>query len=192
MKAKLKKLSTVVFFTVLIPIVALAVDTAVALDTESGPLIGLLDGETFKEQDIFEWNETPATSISFLKANLKGGKWSDPLSLTIDWTWTYESVTAYYDDVFLDPPDYGTPYDPLVTTYSFSFPGWDELDVSERIGDWTLTTQWELITSPNPPGGKATIPFTVTPEPISSVLFLIGGTAIALIKHRRTKKSKDN
>lgn len=86
---------------------------------------------------------------------------------------------------------YMTPYNDAGSWYSFeSFIftnnsnnySWNDI---ESIGNWDIALNYERK---NGDIGSLSTQFTMVPEPISSVLFLLGGAGLALRQSRKKKK----
>ncbi|VAX35654.1 hypothetical protein MNBD_UNCLBAC01-1739 [hydrothermal vent metagenome] len=61
-------------------------------------------------------------------------------------------------------------------------------DIVKEVGDWTINASWFNSNTNNSGVGSTT--FTVTPEPVSTILFFVGGVPMAfrLYKRRRLLK----
>lgn len=64
---------------------------------------------------------------------------------------------------------------------------WNDI---KQVGDWTAKVSWSAnVDGEWTSNYSRTANFTVTPEPVSSLLFLIGGISLAGFGYRRRKKN---
>ncbi|MCK5451222.1 MAG: PEP-CTERM sorting domain-containing protein [Candidatus Omnitrophica bacterium] len=116
-----------------------------------------------------------------------------------DSTWMYELTMWYSPDATTLPDYYCTPlFNASATDHWCS--SFDDIDFYssadstiynwsdiEALGEWRIGATFSDGISCTP----STTTFNIiTPEPATSALFLIGGTAIAMIRRRKNKKSK--
>ncbi len=182
---------------VLVPIMVLlsfVMSAHAALNARTEPVAGIYSGShPMTSRSVFDLNETPTIELSFFtdlgtdtfddgdlwdsQGGLGGtGAFS---TLTIDWEWTHiGSGVSYTEITNVSPSNYTYPNDFLWVTNSLS-------DWSNRNdpGLWTVSTSWQLGVWES--GAGTPVSFTVTPEPVSSVLFLLGGTVIAMIRRKQ-------
>ncbi len=121
----------------------------------------------------FGWDEQPFFSLEFDVDDLRTDRslhttilLFDPSGLLRD---TQSRVTSSY------------PTDPLILCFSI-----DNWDLIKEVGTWNVkATYFNSLFKKDGKGGFGctTVPFTVTPDPISSVLFMVGG--IVLLVRRK-------
>ena len=138
------------------------------------------------EKLTFGWDETPAI---YTKWNIDELNASQPLHQT--WVWFNPDnhiVSMSSQDIGLQGLSghlelWNSLSDNWVPSLGTSW------ETEKKAGIWNVNVLWI-----NTGGvlGAQNVQFTVTPEPVSSVLFLVGGTAIALRKvkyHQKTSRS---
>jgi hypothetical protein len=146
--------------------------------SELEPSLGfyMTNGESTESKDTFRWDETPFAFIQFDVDDLNNEK---PLILW--WKWRYENSPW----IFFEWEDtINFPEDKIQVRNSP-----DNWDFEKLAGKWTVQTTWR---NPGSGGGMSKTAFTVTspvvPEPISSLLFVIGGAFLTgkhFIKRKR-------
>jgi len=120
----------------------------------------------------FGWNETPWLYVKLTSAalNVTSSWWLNPslnpLASVIE--------SGARDEFWLTPVD----------QYGNSI--WDSI---KALGTWTINAEAHFATIPMDKNTGSTI-FTVTPEPVSSALFLIGGAALAGSKLYRSNRKR--
>ncbi len=148
---------------------------ATYLEPYLGPYM-TYEGST-TQNDVFDWGEEPFAYIGFDVVDLNTRR---PLELT--WSWYFDTELfiasesqriSHFDEPFLD-----------------IWNSLDDWDNYARVGDWRLVMSWENDVLCDVGGwGSHTFNFTVTPEPVSSVLFLIGGATLAVRVYRKKRKA---
>ncbi|MFH0985867.1 MAG: PEP-CTERM sorting domain-containing protein [Candidatus Omnitrophota bacterium] len=130
------------------------------------------------EKTLFGWDEKPFVYSLFDEVDT-----SRTLNLTRVWKYGTETIATQQESYFDgDGTDYG----------SGSLEIWKGLDnwtgVSgvRKAGDWTVNTEWGYNGSDYTEFAKSS--FTVTPEPVSMVLFGLGAGVLGLAQFRRKKK----
>lgn len=129
--------------------------------------------EPQQKTDEFHMNDYIFSFIEFTIGNLL----ENPLFLT--WKWYRDGALVQTDTYAIDADTYGV----NTTLYL-----WDPLKNNNlAVGKWSVVTTWQ-----NPGGdidtGSQTLNFEVVPEPISSILFLAGGSSLFLIRRRKAKQ----
>lgn len=115
--------------------------------------------------DVFGRNEQPWL---YLKAPE-----SDPADqLRVDWSWWHS-------------PDQGISQSFGTTTDTVAWLTLDAWDSAKRLGGWDVYAAY-FYTGGEKGGGSTN--FTVTPEPVSSVLFLLGGLSLFGFEYKKRKK----
>jgi len=146
----------------------LTVSSSFAVDTF---YLQTADGVDGNVKSTFGWDETPWLHLHFpLNAGF----------VTSSQEWTSPSLQTYYTSTSPQLTQ-----DIWVSLDNSSYGDW--ADVKEG-GIWNTDGTWEGVGSA---GGQHsyTTSFTVTPEPVSSALFLIGGLSLAGVAYKRRKKS---
>ena len=120
------------------------------------------------EKTTFDFNDTPSLYFRFTQE-------TDPNTIFV-LTWTSPS-----NDVFIEDHELGG---------GGVLGGWTSISSwtsSRELGLWTLDGE---ITQEGTPGGNLTesTNFTVVPEPISSILFVTGGTLLTGRRYIKRKK----
>lgn len=121
------------------------------------------DDGSFIKKNNFGWNEQPWLYLLLPKAGLStvNSWWEDPNK-------EYHLVTAvieeYDDEIWLNLANWNT---------------------IKKLGEWNVRASYFYATGEI---GAGSTRFTVTPEPISSVLFLIGGAALVTRRYYRTRR----
>ena len=117
---------------------------------------------------VFGWDEKPFTFFWF-DASQGGDAINPALTLQVTNVWKHEgTIIGTQTDNFAGTPG--------VTTLK-DWIGLDTWSGVRQTGNWTVDSTWGYVNGTNPM--CATSSFTVTPEPFSAALFLIGGLAIA-------------
>ena len=118
----------------------------------------------------FGWDETPFSFIQFDRDDLNI---NHPLELK--WTWHHEAekVAKESAEIFSFPNNPVSIWNSLVD--------WNDV---KQVGDWSVRVAWHNRTQG---GDHETLDFTVTPEPLSAGLFLIGAPLLAAGVVRRKK-----
>lgn len=119
----------------------------------------------------FGWNETPWLYLNLPSAdfNASASFWNDP------------EGESFLVSAFSNDDEYWLSLDN----------GWDSsgapVNWSEvrRMGQWNVYASFLYATGGS---GTGATNFTVTPEPISSILFLIGGAALATRRYYKTRR----
>ncbi len=123
-----------------------------------------MDGGT-TPVDVFDWHEQPWLFVRVPE--------SDPSDqLRVDWSWWHSpdsDITQSFD----------------TTTDTVAWLTLDDWDSAKRAGDWQVNAAY-FYTGGERGGGSTS--FTVTPEPVSSVLFLLGGLSLFGFEYKKRKK----
>jgi len=149
------------------------------LDPSLGPYMTDEESTTAKENQTFGWDETP---FVFLQFDVDDLNTNNSLSLCHiwehesknPWTWEWETITDF----------------PKTNSLNFwgSIDNWDQY---KKVGEWTVFVAWNnpaaLKCDSGGGFGFQKINFTITPEPLSAMLFVIGG-AVLLHNRRRVLK----
>ena len=109
----------------------------------------------------FGWNETPwlYVKLSEIAESITSAWWTDPNGNK------YKIFDAFStDDIWLSPLNWST---------------------IKKLGEWTITAVSHLDSGTV---NQGRLSFTVTPEPVSSLLFILGGGALAGTKLMRSRK----
>jgi hypothetical protein len=133
----------------------------------------MTDYESIEQKTVFGWEEVPYAFIQFDVEDLNTKK-----PLTVWWKWKHENG-KWYTFQWDSTTDF--PHEKLNIWYSPE--EWDEV---KEIGTWTVQATWR---NPGSGGGMMKTDFTVTPEPLSSVLFVTGGTLLVARVLRKKVKS---
>ena len=121
----------------------------------------------------FAWGETPWL---YLRLPAAPGSFGWKSSVTSDWL---------FDDTWQGLSDSNV----NVKSYWLRLSDWDTL---KQVGTWTVDASYEYAKTGQPSVfGYGSTAFTVTavPEPISSALFLLGGTLLAARQYRKKRKN---
>lgn len=118
----------------------------------------------------FQWNETPYlfSTFNFWRA-LEKEVWISP---TLN-TYVFSTLDNYLSK------DLDSSRQEILNT----LPNWNN---RKETGLWTWFAR---ARNGSPNGQTLTGTFTITPEPVSSVLFLLGGAAL-FVRHNRSKRLK--
>ncbi len=146
------------------------------LDPSSGPFMVDAPGST-TPKDTFSLNEKPVVFLEFDRDSLE-----TRLPLLVGWKWIVENdTTASFAAKLIS--DF--PKDSLLIWGQAN--NWDAV---KKVGDWQVETSWLNVGFLDLKGGAGSklINFTVTPEPVSSLLYLAGSAPIAVGLYRRRKK----
>jgi len=111
-------------------------------------------------EDSFDWNEQPWLYLDLPYSGL---------TYTISW-WNPDGTDTYYDNFIL--------------LSGSSDKVWHTLDDwldKRQLGYWNVRADY----SSHYGAGSGETGFTVTPEPVSSALFLIGGVSLAAFRYRK-------
>lgn len=126
-------------------------------------------------QSSFNLAETPYLYYK-LSPNTVGSKvfsfWLSPLS-----------NTSLATEITSIAPDIDAPFDPVSQGW-VSLANWGSIPDSEKIGNWNITG---YLKTGSIYADCVTTSFTVTPEPMSMILYGIGGLPIAATLFRRRK-----
>lgn len=117
-------------------------------------------------KDSFGWNEHP-----WLYLDLPSSAWA----YTVSW-WNPNGTSLFYSDFAVTDG---------VDQVWHTLNNWSAPGGPRQLGLWDIGADYSIA-----PGYRSTgsTGFTVTPEPLSSVLFLIGGISLAAARLRRRKK----
>jgi len=126
------------------------------------------------QQTIFEWDEKPWLHIEL--------PYPDKYNVAVSW-WVSPTGDLYYTSTLNNADFLWISLDSGFDTTSNPV-NW--FDVRE-VGDWTVSASYHYASGAV---GSDSTSFTVTPEPVSSVLFVVGGTVFALKRYRRNKRKK--
>lgn len=172
---KLFYLLLVAFFLVSIHV---AISEAALLPSAGPYMTKDSSTEPSENRDIFKWNEKPFYFVQFLISDI--GK-----KLDLDWTWKYGSDVIWTGTQTIDSFTAG---DTFYNNYK-GLDDWGILKIGRTTEDWSVTALWN---SPGAGGGSQALSFklenenaAVIPEPASSVLFLLGGSMLAIRARRR-------
>ena len=136
--------------------------------TDEGPFV-----ENPQEKNVFGWDEKPYAFIQFAIDNLNK---EYPIEMVWAWysgemwewvSWEYEVITNFPEEGKLNL--------------------WNSLDnweIHKKIGEWIMEVNWW---NGEKREGGISLGFTVTPEPVSSVLFLLGFFSLFGVKNFRGK-----
>ena len=137
------------------------------------PSLGLYMTEenSMSSKSIFGLDEKPFAFLQFHLDDLDLGS-----PLTIRWVWRFEGdrIAKEYEKI----TNFGG--DPLDLWNSL-----DNWDLHKRTGEWSVRAKWRNGIGDEK--GKDLVNFTVTPEPVSSLLFLLGGAGLAVTGYRKRK-----
>ena len=153
------------------------------LDPTQGPYMTLGDPDQTQNSE-FSLSQTPYLFLQFNKSDLGG--W--PILAGSVW------YTLKHDDSEYEIHPVGNLYFADASDYLNIWQGlerWDEFSDAQKIGNWDVSAVWLLANGTK--GGYGTTSFSVaplvTPEPVSSALFLLGSCALVAIKRSRSKKA---
>ncbi len=158
--------------------IILSISPNKAFATYLEPYLGpyMTDESSTTLRDTFDLHEEPFAYIGFDVIDLNSYR---PLELT--WSWYFDTDMfvasesqriSHFDNPFLD-----------------IWNSLDDWDNYARVGDWRTVISWENDVLLSKGGwGSQTVNFTVNPEPVSSVLFLIGGATLAVRHYRKKRK----
>ena len=109
---------------------------------------------------------------------------STPLEMDIKWTWLYNGQEEYLERY------YHLPWDEFLDNNE-NFQIWETPslwpDINES-GLWETKVSWKALLSDGWTGyHNRSTSFTVTPEPVSSLLFVAGGASLAIFRYKRKK-----
>ena len=129
----------------------------------------------YTSQNYFQYNDVFSTYFSFSNVNS-----ASPIEL--QWTWTGPASTG------ITTKEYAFTYDPEDPFFSFSKRSAGNTEEGKSFADWWKTTgrqpgDWNVVLAwknGDTAGQTKAFDFKVgaAPEPISSVLFLVGGLAM--------------
>ena len=149
------------------------------LDPSLGPY--MTDEGSAVRKEAFGWDEKP---FAFIQFDVDDPNTNLPLFVGWKWKfmgkghpfWEFEKVTTF-SDVPLNIWD--------------SLDNWDSY---KKVGEWKVKTTWwnPTLWSGKEGWGRHKVNFTVTPEPVSSVLFLIGGAFLATFRYRKRHSAEQN
>lgn len=125
-----------------------------------------------KPNQTFGWNEKPYAFIQFDMDDLNTEK-----PLIMSWKWRYE-----------DGPVVSFERERISNFSGDTLNLWNSLDnwdIHKQAGEWSVVTIWR---NPGSGGSRLKTSFTVTPEPVSSILFLSGGAVLAIRRYWKRKK----
>ncbi len=163
---------TVGLFVLLLisPIKALATD----LLPSSGPY--MTEDSSTTPVTSFDFNTTPFAYIGFDANNLNT---TGPLELT--WSWYVDNdIFMASESQRIDDFSAG-----LIDIWNAP----DNWNSIKQVGDWKTAISWENRVMGGKGGwGSQLVNFTVTPEPASAFLFLLGAGAMGLKFYRRKRK----
>lgn len=168
-----KKISIIAPLITLFFIMIVIGNASAGLEPLLGPYMTDSAGSTV-QKDIFDWNEEPYVFIQFDREDLNPNA-----PLTIWWAWYYEDepfMTFEWESIT------GFQEDPVNIWNSL-----DNWDNYKKQGEWSVYVGWQNTGSG---WGTDKTTFTVTPEPISSILFLTGGATLAA-RHYWKKRNKE-
>lgn len=163
--------------------------SAYAITPTDGPHINVDNDPTIPTDDRteFAWDETPVSFVQFLSTDVKSVKQPDHSllrTLNLDWEWKWGTET------WTDSVTYNVTADGYNINTWRSLTDWETIKVG-RTGDWTVTTSWDNsgMGGGSDMGKSFKLNAPIVPEPVSSALFLIGGTCLAAWQIRRKKRS---
>ena len=185
MKKSASVLSLVAGFTlaVFLNLTAPAFADRILIPSNGPYTVNAVGSTTLK--DVFQLDEQPVAFIAFDRDELNTSK---PFS--IDWYWQFDSeavVSHNFQNFSSFPTDPLQLWDPIAN--------WDLL---KKPGEWHLLSQWvNPVNVASTKGGfganifdfKVLPKVTVTPEPVSTILFLTGGAPLAWRLLRKRQKS---
>ena len=176
MKTGLKKIFFILFAAALVTLTS----TCVYADISAlkGPLTEL-ENDAMIGKTTFAWDEVPWAKVSFQYMTLP------PDAFQVEWTWTYEGTPAFTEtlnQIKESPYDYQNP-----VIFAKCLDNW--LTTKRALGWWTVETRWKSREGGSHWQDQWTegddVRFQVTPEPVASALFLIGGAAIVALRKKR-------
>ncbi|GBD97597.1 MAG TPA: PEP-CTERM sorting domain-containing protein [Nitrospirae bacterium] len=122
--------------------------------------------------DTFGWDETP-----WIYYEISAG---DPgNNYTVEATWTDPDGSASDSETSFNADNSG----PTQVWQSLA-----EWDSKKSLGDWTVDGTYFRSDEPQN-AVYASTSFTVTPEPVSSILFLVGGATLGFRRLRKNRMS---
>ena len=138
--------------------------------TNLPPTLGLYmtDENSLTPKNTFGFNETPFAFLQFDVNDLETGK---PFKLNWEWEFNDKTVAKISETVENFPSD--------------SLNLWNSLtnwNLEKQVGEWTVFATWK---NANAGHGSDVTSFTVTPEPLSAGLFLMGLPFLAAGLRRR-------
>jgi len=174
MKTGLKKIFFILFAAALVTLVSTCAYTDIS--PAQGPLVEL-ETDTMVGRTTFGWNETPWAKVSFYPPGGTTG-------IEVEWTWKHgESETTPTSMIKTGADLYST--SPVI--FAQDLDNW--LTKADRLGLWTVSTHWKHRMGTGDWQDHWTegddVRFQVTPEPVASALFLIGGAAIVALRKKR-------
>lgn len=141
---------------------------------ELGPYMTLEGSTTQKTNNVFGWNEKP-----FVFAQWGAEVLNQKHSLNIGSLWKYGTQVEAVDFARINLKK-----NPVEDSLAF-WDGVSDWDKHKKIGEWTVYYGWFNLCGA---AGVKRLTFTVTPEPVSCMLFLLGGSALAAGKYIKSRK----
>lgn len=129
------------------------------------------DTGSFVAQNSFGWNETPWLHLHISEQDaswyVSGTFWQGPNS-----EYFFTGSNGVSEDIWLSlDSGLDSSNNPV---------SWDTV---KQLGDWTVDGTYVVV--PNFRTGNYSTSYTVTPEPISCVLFLLGGGSLAFSRFKK-------
>jgi len=132
-------------------------------------------------KDEFGWEEQPY-SYFFVSEDFFN---TTPEELDIKWQWFYTNGEQQYEEHY-----FYFPWDESIDEGG-NFRIWESpqnwLSI-RKLGDWEAKVVWKAKVGDFWTGYRwKTADFTVTPEPVSGILFLVGGVSLAVVRLRKKR-----
>lgn len=164
----------VIILSVILFSVILSLSTSNAFAKKLEPSLGpyMTDEAITVKKEVFGWDEKPFAFIQFDVNDLNINK---PLKLWWKWRYDGEGPVSHEFERITDFPE-----NPLNLWNSL-----DNWNLHKKVGEWSVKTSWH-----NPGGGTGSqiVNFTITPEPVSLILFLVGGIALTARYYQKKRK----
>jgi hypothetical protein len=131
---------------------------------------------SFTEQSIFELNEIPWLYTQLPEPGI--------YNIMVTW-WLSPSGEQYYTHTLTDAQDFWISLNDGYDTNGNSVEWFDIM----KVGDWTVNASYHYATGEV---GSGSTNFTVTPEPVASLLFIVGGAVLTFKYYRKKRKKLSN
>ena len=168
----MKKTKFIFISALLLLFITPCVSYAAHLNPSDGPYFTDYGGNTAK--DAFGWDETPWIHIQFDGSDLNTNK-----PLVMKWKWWHEDGESVFKlkETFNTLPETG---------YLDIWNSPDNWNSHRKSGRWFAKVKWNNRSAGN--GIKTITTTVITPEPVSSVLFLTGGAVFVIRQRYRSKR----